>query len=71
MNITTTIGLIAKATCRSCKVTVEVPGSGPTSEAAELAIHEALEELGWTDGLCPDCAQKKYLNQPTNENTDH
>lgn len=63
--------LTGQETCRGCKTVISVTCSSTSIEQAEKDLHEALEAEKWTDGLCPDCAEKKYLNQPTNENTDH
>ena len=55
--------LRAQATCRSCGVTSPLlAGTGETFEEAELALHEALEAEGFTDGLCEACAVLRFLN---------
>ena len=54
--------LTAIATCRTCSVEIVLEGTGYTIEEAEKDLHEALENENWTDGLCPDCAEKRFLD---------
>lgn len=58
-----TITLRAQATCRTCGVhSPTLTGTGETFEEAELALHEALEAEGFTNGLCETCAVLRFLN---------
>lgn len=50
-----------QVTCQGCSIQTKVSGLGDTPEASELKAHQQLEDKNWTDGLCPDCAEKKFL----------
>lgn len=57
-----TITLRSRATCKDCGVhSPTLTGTGKTFEEAELALHEALEAEGFTNGLCETCTQQHYL----------
>lgn len=61
MNITF-VPLTALETCRGCDCEqIELESVGGTIEEAEKDWHQQLEAENWTDGLCPDCAEKKFL----------
>lgn len=62
------VSITGKIRCRECSKTTFPGGVGKTFEEAEKALHEDLEDRNWTDGLCPPCAKKHFLN--TNRPTD-
>lgn len=53
--------LTGQETCRDCKTVTSVTCFSTSIEEAEKDLHEALENENWTDGLCPGCAEKKFL----------
>lgn len=58
------------ATCRRCncehhKAVTVYPDTGiPLGDAIELAVHQDAEDAGWTDGLCPECGNRVFLDEP-------
>lgn len=46
------VSIHTESTCRACGKTSLLDAKGDTVEEAE----------NWTDGLCPDCAEKRFLN---------
>lgn len=56
------ISIHTESKCRGCAEVRLLDAKGDTFEEAELRLHEYLEAEGWTDGLCPDCSQKRFLD---------
>lgn len=55
-------------TCRHCgdehryqHVLEDLPE--PDDPQVEMTVHERLEAEGWTDGLCPECAGRVFLDE--------